>query len=76
LAALSAASGASGAALRIAIVSLLFGCLYLAAVVVLHRGFSPLKKMARLLREMVSAVGPRQTSAACAAANDERGISL
>jgi PST family polysaccharide transporter len=76
MAALSAASGASGAALRIAFVSLLFGCLYLAAIVVLHRGFSPLKKMVRLLREMISAVGPTQASAAGAAANDERNIPL
>jgi len=49
---LAAASGSVGAALRIALISLLFGILYLAAVVLLHQGCAPLYQVAGLLREM------------------------
>jgi PST family polysaccharide transporter len=46
------ASGWIGAAVRIAAVSSLFSVLYIAAVVLLYRGCSPLYQVARLLREM------------------------
>jgi len=48
-----AASGAVGAVARIVMISLLFGALYLGAVILLHRGCAPLYLVARLLREMV-----------------------
>jgi len=50
---LVAATGAQGALLRILAVSLLVGILYLAAIVILHGGFAPLRQMLFLLREMV-----------------------
>jgi PST family polysaccharide transporter len=49
---LAAASGSVGAALRIALISLLFGILYLAAVVLLYKGCAPLYQVAGLLQEM------------------------
>jgi len=52
--ALYLATGARGAAERLACVSMLFVCLYLAAIVLLHRGFEPARKMAGLLKEMAS----------------------
>ena len=55
-ASLSGAPGASGAAERIAIISIFFASFYLGATVVLYRGFAPLRRMASLLREMVPAV--------------------
>ncbi len=51
---LSAAAGVEGAALRIAAISMTFGCLYLASIVLLYGGFSSLRKLLGLLREMVS----------------------
>jgi PST family polysaccharide transporter len=45
--------GAGGAALRIALTSVCFGCLYLLAIALLHHSLSPLQKLAELLREMV-----------------------
>src|SRR5207247_3368387 len=48
-----AASGAVGAVARIVMISLLFGALYLGAVILLHRGCAPLYLVARRLREMV-----------------------
>jgi PST family polysaccharide transporter len=56
----SNAPGLSGAALRIASVSVSFGCLYVGAIVVLHKSLSPMRNHVRLLREMVSIVGARQ----------------
>lgn len=50
---LTAAQGASGAALRIAFVSISFGCLYLAAIVLLYGGLAPLQRLVGLLREMI-----------------------
>jgi hypothetical protein len=38
---------------RIVTVSLLFGALYLAAVIVLHWSFAPIHQIARLLRDML-----------------------
>jgi len=50
---LTALSGGVGAASRIAIVSLLFGTLYIALVVLLHRGLAPLHQVARLSRDVL-----------------------
>ncbi|MBZ5723516.1 MAG: lipopolysaccharide biosynthesis protein [Acidobacteriia bacterium] len=50
---LAAAAGSIGALTRLAAVSVLFGTLYLGAVILLHRGCSPLHQVAGLLREMV-----------------------
>jgi hypothetical protein len=50
---LVAASGAVEAALHIVILSLLFGILYLSAVIFLHQGCAPLYQVAGLVREMV-----------------------
>lgn len=44
--------GASGAFLRIAFVTLEFTALYLAGVVILHRGAAPLRTAAKLLRDL------------------------
>ena len=49
---LVAAPGATGAVVRIAIASALFAVLYIAAVVLLHRGRAPLMQLAALLEEM------------------------
>jgi O-antigen/teichoic acid export membrane protein/glycosyltransferase involved in cell wall biosynthesis len=49
------APGASGAALRIAVVSLSFLVLYLGAIVLLYGGLAPLQTMVGLLREMAPA---------------------
>jgi PST family polysaccharide transporter len=50
--ALTAAAGASGAALRIAVVCVSFAGLYLGAIVLLYGGFSPLRRLFGLLLEM------------------------
>lgn len=47
-------SGAAGAAVRLVTASALFGVLYLAAIIVLHWGCSPLLRFAKLLREMLA----------------------
>jgi O-antigen/teichoic acid export membrane protein len=44
--------GGAGAALRIALVSILFSALYLGAVVMLHGGTQPLRRILRLLDEL------------------------
>jgi len=44
--------GGAGAALRIALVSILFSTLYLGAVVMLHGGTQPLRRILRLLDEL------------------------
>ncbi len=49
---LIAAPGAVGAATRIAAVSLMFGTLYLGAVMLLQRGNASIYQLARLVREM------------------------
>ncbi len=54
---LAGAPGALGAALRIGFVCLSFGCLYLCGIVLLYGGFSPLRKLAGLLREMIRPAG-------------------
>jgi polysaccharide transporter, PST family len=51
---LTPATSAVEAAVRIAIDSLLFGALYLSAVVILHQSCSPLYQIVDLLREMIS----------------------
>jgi PST family polysaccharide transporter len=44
--------GAPGAAIRIACITLVFGALYLGAVVLLHGGVDPLRKIMRLVGEL------------------------
>jgi PST family polysaccharide transporter len=51
------ATGAQGALLRIVLVSLLVGIVYLGAVVTLHGGFGPVQQMLVLLREMIGRGG-------------------
>ncbi len=46
-------TGMEGAMARILVVSLLFGVLYAAAVILFYRGLGPLQQLAALLREMV-----------------------
>ncbi len=48
------ATGARGAAERVACVSVLFVCIYLLAIMLLHGGFEPARKMTGLLKEMAS----------------------
>ncbi len=48
-----AAPGVLGALTRIVMISVLFGLLYLGAVIALYRGCAPLYQVMRLLREMV-----------------------
>jgi len=50
---LAVASGARGAIGRIVMTSVLFGALYLGAVSLMHRGFDPIRQVAKLLRDMV-----------------------
>jgi len=52
---LALASGAIGAAERVLFISISFVCLYFGAIVILYRGFSPIKMMTGLLREMAPA---------------------
>jgi PST family polysaccharide transporter len=60
--ALAAAPGVLGAVDRIATRSLLFGVLYLAAVVVLHRGVKPLRDVVSLVRHLLPARPPQCTT--------------
>jgi PST family polysaccharide transporter len=46
-------SGSVAAIVHIVMISVLFGTLYLGAVILLHRGCAPLYQVARLLREML-----------------------
>jgi PST family polysaccharide transporter len=50
---LAAGVGPFAAIVRIAQVSLLFGAMYVGAVILLHRGFAPVHQVASLLREMI-----------------------
>ena len=63
LAWLSGLTGASGAALRIACVTLSFTCLYLLAVVLLHGGLDPLRSVLRFAKDMAP-TAQRPTTAA------------
>jgi len=49
--------GATGAAMRVAAVSVSFLCLYLLAIVALYRSLAPLQSLASLLKELVSMTG-------------------
>lgn len=49
---LSQAPGVLGAIERILLISIVFSSLYLSIIVILYRGFSPLKRLTRLLGEM------------------------
>ena len=51
---LNASSGKTGALVRIASTSALFGALYLSTVILFHRGYNPLRQVAGLLREIFS----------------------
>ena len=51
---MGAGSGPLWALGRIVVVTALFAALYLALVILLHRGCAPLNRLARLLREMTS----------------------
>ena len=55
-ASLSQAPGVPGAMERILLMSISFLILYLGTIVILYRGFSPLKRLTGLLREMAPAV--------------------
>jgi hypothetical protein len=48
-----AAPGAAGALARIVVTSSLFSVLYLGAIVLLHGGWTPLREMAGLVRDML-----------------------
>jgi O-antigen/teichoic acid export membrane protein len=54
LAFLVGAPGASGAALRVLLISLCFLGLYLGVIILLYRGLGPLRRLVGLLREMTS----------------------
>ena len=71
---LAGASGWSGAIGRIVVVSLLFGTLYLFAVILLHRGCDPIRHVAILVRDMVPGDRFARSSSAVAAIKRERGI--
>jgi len=70
---LVSASGSAGAATRVAIISMLLGSLYLAAVLLIHQGYAPFREVANLVREApalrkfseplpgVAAISPRET---------------
>jgi PST family polysaccharide transporter len=58
------ANGAGSAALRIVAVSIAFTCLYLAGIVVLYRGFAPLRMLVNLVREILSMRGTKPSPAA------------
>ncbi len=55
--------GAGGAAVRIAVVTAIFGTLYLIAIVVFHRGIDPLRNMAKLTREFRARPGGKPAPA-------------
>jgi PST family polysaccharide transporter len=60
---LAGASGGVGAFGRIVVLSVLFGALYLCAVVLLHRGYAPLSRSAQLLRDVIVRNPPRRSPA-------------
>jgi len=51
-----------GTILRMAMISVLFGVLYLAAVIILHRGPAPINQVVSLLREMIARRRSTQSS--------------
>ncbi len=51
---LTGAAGFAGAGLRVVLVSVCFGCLYLISITLLHGGLAPLERIVRLVREMLS----------------------
>src|SRR5207247_11259232 len=71
---LAGASGWSGAIGGIVVVSLLFGTLYLCAVILLHRGCDPIRHVAILVRDMVPGDRFARSSSAVAAIKRERGV--
>jgi O-antigen/teichoic acid export membrane protein/glycosyltransferase involved in cell wall biosynthesis len=67
--ALIAVEGVPGAVLRIVAVSITLGVFYIGMVVLLHGGFEPLRRVARLVREML----PGKHGARTAAEGDLQG---
>jgi PST family polysaccharide transporter len=67
LVALSEASGAGGAALRVICVSACFAGLYIGATVLLYGNAGPLRRLIGLLREMVSVARVEPSPGACQA---------
>jgi polysaccharide transporter, PST family len=63
----AADTGIGGALARMVIVSLLFGALYLIAVVALHRSFEPFTQVMKLLPDMLSSRRPPKPAPAGAA---------
>jgi PST family polysaccharide transporter len=51
---LVSASGSAGAFTRVAVISMLLGALYLAAVILMYQGYAPFREIASLLREAPS----------------------
>ncbi|MBZ5614917.1 MAG: oligosaccharide flippase family protein [Acidobacteriia bacterium] len=52
--ALVSASGSAGAVTRVAVISMLLGAAYLAAVILIHQGYAPFREIAGLIREAPS----------------------
>lgn len=61
-AALAEMTGAAGAFLRVAVVTVIFSVLYLGAIVALHRGTAPIKRLAGLVRTMAPIVEEEQVA--------------
>lgn len=59
---LSEMTGAAGAMLRIVVVTLVFSGLYLGAIVALHRGTAPIRRLAGIVRTMVPDVEEEQVA--------------
>jgi len=74
---LAVASGSMGAIGRIVVISVLFGALYLCAVILFHRGCDPIRHVAALLHDMVHWGSFSRSSPAVAAIpryQHERGV--
>jgi PST family polysaccharide transporter len=61
---LAAAPGMGGAGLRVLVTCVLFGALYLAAVVLLYGSFRPVRQLVQLWRELTARRSPDQEQAA------------
>jgi PST family polysaccharide transporter len=70
--------GAAAMFAHIAVISLLFGALYLGTVMLLHRGWAPIYQVARLLREMLpwDSVSGLAQAVAATCDNDTPGASI
>ena len=70
------ANGWIDAVNRIGTVSLLFGALYLAAVILLHAGFAPLRELASVMRDMLPQSGSRESAVAIGSAGMEQPVTV